>query len=129
MSKQRLSFVTNSSSSSFILAVKDEGFLKSGTSKLEKFVKGIIFGNAEVIKTKEELDEYFKANYVYGTRTLEKYLADDEYGREDYEKYLQYINNGYLVVKREVDNSEDTMIDLIHELPNEDKIIMIQGEY
>lgn len=128
MSKQRLSFVTNSSSSSFILAVKDEGFLRSGTSKLEKFVKGIIFGTAEVIKTKEELDEYCSERY--GTRNLQQLLSDDDYEweQEEYQKYLQYINNGYLIVEREVDNNEETMMDLINEMPDGENIIMIGGD-
>lgn len=128
MSKCRTSFVTNSSSSSFILAVKDEGFLNSGTSKLEKFVKGIIFGNAEVIKTKEELDEYCSERYCYNGITLEEYLKDNEYEREEYQKYLQYIDNGYLIVEREVDNSEETMMDLINEMPDGENIIMIGGD-
>ena len=126
--KRRTSFVTNSSSSSFILAVKDEGFLNSGTSKLEKFVKGIIFGTAEVIKTKDELDEYCSKRWCYRGITLEEYLKENEWEQEEYQKYLQYITNRYLIIDREVDNCEDTMIDLIREMPDGENIIMIGGD-
>ena len=128
--KQRLSFVTNSSSSSFILAVKDGGFLSSGTSSLEKLVKGIVFGNADVIKTKEELDEWFLDNNgPCGISSLEVLLeCDNGYYRESYEEYLEFINKGYFIVEREVDNNEETMIDLINQMPDNENIIMIRGE-
>lgn len=131
MSRIRLSFVTNSSSSSFILAVKDEGFLNSGTGKLEKFVKGIIFGSAEVIKTKEELDEYFKDTYVYSGTNLKDFLANknNEGEIELYNEWLQYINKGYLIIERTVDNYEETMIKLINQMPDGENIIMIREEY
>jgi hypothetical protein len=125
--KQRQSFVTNSSSSSFVLAVKDEGFLNSGTSKLEKFVKGIVFGNAEIIKTKEELDNFFKANYIYGAETLEEFLQDEDYERNKYNKWLEYINKGFLIVERTIDNNEETMFELIDNMPDDENIIMLEG--
>jgi len=114
MAKQRLSFVTNSSSSSFILAVKDQGFLKSGSSALETLVKKMIFGDAEIIKTKKELNEYFLQNYVW---------------ESDYQEWLKYIKDGYLIIDRTIDSGDETMFDLINELPDNENIIMIRSDY
>jgi hypothetical protein len=126
MGKQRLSFVTNSSSSSFILAVKDEGFLSSGASSLEKLVKKLLFDDAREFRTKEDLDEYFADNYMYGTDDLQEFLAENEWERERYNEWLDYINHGYIIVDRTVDYSEETLSQLLQEIPDGENIIMIE---
>ena len=125
MAKQRLSFVTNSSSSSFILAVKDQGFLKSGSSALETLVKKIIFGNAEIVKNKKEFDEYFFQNHVWGAGDLQEFLQENEEENSEYEKWLKYIEDGYLIIDRTIDSGDETMLDLINELPDNENIIII----
>jgi hypothetical protein len=123
--KTRLSFVTNSSSSSFVLAVKNEGFLKSGTSRLEKVAKKLIFGNADVIANADDLEEYILKDSYSGT--LEEAL-EEPYYKEKFDKCLSYINKGYLIVDRTIDYSEDTLSELISNLPDGEDIIMIERE-
>jgi len=125
--KVRSSFVTNSSSSSFILAVKDEGFLNSGTSKLKAFVKKVLFGGAEIIKTQEELDNFFEENYVWG-KTLKEFLADEDnkWEKENYTEYLNYLQKGYLIVERTIDQNDETMNDLMSNIPDGENIIMLR---
>ncbi len=59
--KTRLGFVTNSSSSSFILATGKE-FTKEQDEIILNYAKEILLGNV-VASTKEELDEFFKSFY------------------------------------------------------------------
>ena len=101
--KIRTSFVTNSSSSSFVLAVKNEGFLTSGNSALETFVKKIVFSDAETIKTVEELNTFAKGNIFYAgsDEELEQMLEQPdgyEYEAKEYKRLLKLINYGFVVV-------------------------------
>lgn len=84
-----------------------------------------------MIKTKEELDEYFKDTYVYSGTNLKDFLANknNEGEIELYNEWLQYINKGYLIIERTVDNYEETMIKLINQMPDGENIIMIREEY
>ena len=132
--KVRTSFVTNSSSSSFILAVKNEGFLTSGNSALETFVKKIVFSDAEVIKTIEELKAFAKGNIFYADsdEELEQILENQdwyEYEAKEYKRLLKLINDGFVIVEKTVDNHEDTMMSLLHEIADDKNIIMVRSEY
>ena len=132
--KIRTSFVTNSSSSSFVLAVKNEGFLTSGNSALETFVKKIVFSDAEVIKTIEELKAFAKGNIFYAgsDEELEQMLEHPdgyEYEAKEYKRLLKLINDGFVIVEKTVDNHEDTMMSLLHEIADDKNIIMIRSEY
>ena len=59
--KYRNDFVTNSSSSSFIIAKKKELTKKQKEAILE-YIENESFGN-ETAETKEELDKFFMKNY------------------------------------------------------------------
>ena len=131
--KIRTSFVTNSSSSSFVLAVKNEEFLTSGNSALETFVKKIIFGDAETIRTVEELKEFAKGNIFYAgsDEELEQILENPdghEYEVKEYKRLLKLISDGFVVVEKTVDNHEDAMISLLHEIADDKNIIMFRSE-
>ena len=132
--KIRTSFVTNSSSSSFVLAVKNEGFLTSGNSALETFVKKIVFSNAGTIRTVEELKTFAKGSIFYACsdEELEQILEhpdEYEYETKEYKKLLKLINDGFVIVEKTVDNHEETMIDLLHEITDDKNIIMVRSEY
>ena len=131
--KHRLSFVTNSSSSSFVLAVKNEGFLTSGNSALETFVKNIVFSDAEVIRTVEELKSFAKGNIFYAgsDEELEQILENPdgyEYEAKEYKKLLKLINDGFMIVEKTIDNHEENMINLLCEIAGNKNIIMVRSE-
>ena len=125
--------MANSSSSSFVLAVKNEGFLTSGNSALETFVKKIVFSDAEVIKTIEELKAFAKGNIFYAgsDEELEQILENPdghEYEVKEYKRLLKLISDGFVVVEKTVYNHEDAMISILHEIADDKNIIMFRSE-
>ena len=70
--KTRTGFISNSSSTSFIVGIEDN-------TEVELRIKIDLANYGDVIATKEELDEYFRDKYW-------KYDDDEEDWREEYDK-------------------------------------------
>jgi DNA helicase HerA-like ATPase len=88
-----------------------------------------IFDFDDAITTQDELNEYLVDNYGWGNATLEDILDDDEYLKEKYDKMLNYINKGYGILDMSVDYGNDTMYELLNNLPEEDsEIILIEND-
>lgn len=114
--KYRSDFVTNSSSSSFIMAYKDSPFVDEDTIEKYPFLKAIdaivpiIFKReadesetAEVISTIEELREYIGFRYSWVAETVDSVLKRDSYVRNIYAESVEYLNKGYKIVFKDVD--------------------------
>lgn len=87
--KIRNGFVSNSSSSSFVIATapRDD----------EKLVVKIDLSSCVefVVRNEEELNNYFIKEHGWGSKTtLEALFEDDEYLKEQYDEYLGLINSG-----------------------------------
>lgn len=99
--KNRSGFVSNSSSSSFILANK------TGNTKgiMEIDISDLI---DNTIKTIKELNEYYIYAHCWGEEynTLEKMFECEKYLKEEYDKCVKKINEGYTLFVGEV-GSED----------------------
>lgn len=108
--KLRMDFVTNSSSSSYIIARKEKLTEKQKEAILE-FVEDYMIGNGKGIKTKEELDDFFREEY-YGDPDDENFKNSYRYGK--YIKALNAINKGLVVysgwVSFECDSSEADLL-------------------
>lgn len=135
--KVRQDFVTNSSSSSYIIAyqqlpsyINKETLEKYPAIKcFNKLVELVLFASSNYndtnkgtkIATKEDLDAYFIDYYGYGEcNTLEKIFEDEEYAKTKYEKCIDAINRGMALLLKRVDYSDDTLSSLIRELGNGD---------
>jgi hypothetical protein len=94
--KIRSGFVSNSSSSSFIVAVNGDDSTITITTKVDLAE----MSNSFVVKTIKELDEYFFDNWAYGYDNIDEFLKDEEedWAIEKYKKAKKAIENGKTVL-------------------------------
>lgn len=100
--KIRQGFVTNSSSSSFIIAVKekDSKLSKDIEDKLLEWAKNQIFEKGTTrISSIEELDKFFISNYGYRNQSLQELLEDDYY-KEKYDAMKINIEKGFVIYEK-----------------------------
>ena len=121
--KIRSDYVTNSSSSSFILARKG-GLTEKQKEKILEYVEHNMLGN-KIASTKEELDKYFLETYDLDVNN-ENFMDDDYYYGQKYKDCLGAIEKGYSVymgyVSFEGDDSyADVLNDIWEELEEADE--------
>lgn len=136
--KIRKGFVTNSSSSSFVIGFKSEGLreIEETLDKVPAIFKSSflifkkMFDFKSAITSQEELDNYFVSEYGWRDATLKSILEDDSYLQDNYTEMLKYINQGYGVLNISVDYNDETYCELLGSLPKSDsEIILISNDY
>lgn len=94
--KTRTGFISNSSSTSFIVGVKDN-------TEIELHIKVDLANYGDVVTTKKELDEYYNDRYW-------KYDEDEKYWKEEYDKCLAVLAAGKkLIIGDFSDDSGDDL--------------------
>lgn len=142
--KIRSDYVTNSSSSSYVIAYKtlpeiDEEtltkypFLKNYGKLIEKvlFTEGDNDTTAGTVsKTKEEYDKNFVDEYGW-TRdmTLADILEDDEWLINRYNKAIEYLEKGFNILDKSVDYNDSYCQNMIRELAEDkENFVILEDE-
>ena len=98
--KIRQGFVTNSSSSSFLIA-KSEGFTDEQKMKLLKQIEDLFFGEVELAKgsSEEEIRKYADENLM-DVEQVRKLVVDKDirHGSVDYEDCVYTLQNLYSTI-------------------------------
>lgn len=141
--KIRSDFITNSSSSSYVIAYRsmpefDEEtltkypFLKAYGQLIEKvlFAEGDSeTSSGEVARTKEEYDKWFVENYGWRNQSLDELLADDSWLLKRYNKAIEYLEKGFNILSKFVDYNDEYCMSVFHELAKDkDNFIILEDE-
>jgi tetratricopeptide (TPR) repeat protein len=140
--KIRTDYVTNSSSSSYVIAYRnlpefDEEtlakypFLKSYGNLIEKvlFTAGDNDTTAgEVYETKEEWDKHIVEYYGWKDSTIEQIIEDNDYSADDYNKAIEYLEKGFKILDKSVDYNDSYCEHVIRELARDKENFVILEE-
>ena len=125
--KIRRDFVTNSSSSSFLIAYKDiclnndSNYLKHIFLVFENQLKYYMdddycYSNTEngkVITTEEELKSIFENELCY------------RHYENIFDKCIEFIKNGYKILYRQIDRNNDGISDFYNDLNDDENIVIL----
>jgi len=139
--KIRQDFVTNSSSSSYIIAYQQIPEIDDDTlakypmlTCFNKLVETVMFAKSDYndttagkkIATKEELDAHFKDYYGWRKeQTLEEIFEDEEYAKDQYDRCATALDRGCNILIKHVDYSDDTIANMLKMLGQGDTGIEI----
>lgn len=125
--KIRSDFVTNSSSSSYVIAYKGLDTPHPSIKSLNKMIEIVLFSDGgyettrgEKVRTIDELDSYMVDTYGYSDlNTIDKLLAADSYAKKIHTECVKALNDGYTILFKDVGYSDETLSALLHDIANE----------
>lgn len=126
--KIRSDFVTNSSSSSYVIAYKGLDTPHPSIKSLNKMIEIVLFSDGgyettrgKKVRTIDELDSYMVDTYGYSDlNTIDKLLSADSYAKKIHTECVKALNEGYTILFKDVGYSDETLSALLHDIANED---------
>lgn len=126
--KIRSDFVTNSSSSSYVIAYKGLDTPHPSIKSLNKMIEIVLFSDGgyettrgEKVRTIDELDSYMVDTYGYSDlNSIDKLLSADSYAKKIHTECVKALNEGYTILFKDVGYSDETLSALLHDIANED---------
>lgn len=126
--KIRSDFVTNSSSSSYVIAYKGLDTPHPSIKSLNKMIEIVLFSDGgyettrgEKVRTIDELDSYMVDTYGYSDlNTIDKLLSADSYAKKIHTECVKALNEGYTILFKDVGYSDETLSALLHDIANDD---------
>lgn len=132
--KTRSDFVTNSSSSSFVIAFKTLSLFDEETSKKYPFLDDLMHeiimgdcgysetGEGEIIDNDDELKDFIADSFGY-RQTFSEVCKEDEYAKEIYKLCKQKLKKGYKILFKNVAYN-DLREKLFKKMESDDFIIL-----
>ena len=142
--KIRQDFVTNSSSSSYVIAFKKTPEVDEDTLKKFPWLKGYSelverallaegdysdTNKGTIVRNQDELDSEFIKKYGWcDDKTVEDVISHDDEGMyEMYQNMLNHINNGFNILFKDIDNNDSVYQNIIRDMAaNNDSVVILE---
>lgn len=120
--KIRNSFVTNSSSSSFVISAKREKKKEmSDFYDIVSCMEGYETGLPVLISSEKDLREYIEREY---NRSLPDLMESDEYYKERYGNILKELRDGNIILMQDISYGDEELFEKILHYVVEDYTIL-----